>query len=427
MTTTTAPGWLGVRPDSVLSWTFLLFVASAFALPSGPAYALVFYLLVLPACLIAARRLASGLDAGAVLALALVVWSGLTLLWGHDDHHRSARFAVDSAMTLVFLFAMLGGLATAAQRRRLGSVLIWAGAANAVLSVALGHFFPLPTERLHGWGVTSHPILGASVMSMAFLTALTRMLTERRHRLAHLGAGAAMTVFLLMTESRGPLLAVLVATLFLCLQGPWRWRALGAMAALGLLWALLPASVRHHQEAAMVSRGSSHRLQIWSRTLELIGQRPLFGHGLAANLDLPGITFPHDLYLSVLFYSGVVGFVLFALLGFWVSLALWRAARSAEWLWMAALWVDALLSGLTDLGQITKGPGPMWFIFWLPVGLVLATGERPSFLRKKAFLSGGSPGARDSGVRSFLVPFLKKYCRLTPPATAEPPLGQAKR
>ncbi len=381
---TTASNWAPVGSASLLPLALLLFVASAFALPSGPAYALVFYVLVLPPALLAARRVLRSLDAGALLATGLVVWSGLTLLWGHDDHHRSARFAVDSVITLVFLLAMLEGLATAAQRRALGSVLIWAGAANAALSVVLGHFFPLPTERLHGWGVTSHPILGASVMSMAYLTALTRVLAERRLRLAHLAAGAAMTVFLLMTESRGPLLAALVATLFLCLQGPWRWRALGAMAAIGLLWALLPAAIRHHQEAAMVSRGSSHRLQIWSRTLELIRQRPLFGHGLAANLDLPGITFPHDLYLSVLFYSGAVGFVLFALLCVWVSLALWRGARGAERLWMAALWVDALLSGLTDLGQITKGPGPMWFIFWLPVGLVLAKEARPSFLKKRS-------------------------------------------
>ena len=380
----TVPAWRGLRPDAVLPASLLLFVAAAFALPSGPAYAMVFYVLVLPSALLAARRVVGGLDAGAVLATALVVWSGLTLLWGHDDHHRSARFAVDSAMTLVFLTAMLGGLATTAQRRALGSVLVWAGAANAVLSVVLGHFFPLPTERLHGWGVTSHPILGASVMSMAYLTALTRVLTEQRLRLAHVAACLAIVVFLLMTESRGPLLAALVATLFLCLQRAWRWPALGAMAVLVLLWALLPASVRHHQEAAMVSRGSSHRLQIWSRTLELAWQRPLFGHGLAANLDLPGITFPHDLYLSVLFYSGAVGFVLFALLVFWVSLALWRAARGVEWLWMTALWIDALLSGLTDLGQITKGPGPMWFIFWLPVGLVLAKQERPSFLKKRS-------------------------------------------
>ena len=152
------------------------------------------------------------------------------------------------------------------------------------------------------------------------------------------------------------------------------------MAALCVLWAMLPEAVRHHDETAMVYRGSSHRLQIWARTVEMIRARPLFGHGLAANLDLPGITFPHDLYLSVLFYSGAVGFVLFALLGLWVTRALWRSAlesgwRSAggsEWLWMTALWMDALLCGLTDLGQITKGPGPMWFIFWLPVGLVLA-------------------------------------------------------
>jgi hypothetical protein len=38
---------------------------------------------------------------------------------------------------------------------------------------------------------------------------------------------------------------------------------------------------------------------------------------------------------------------------------------------LAALLIDALLAGLTDLGQITKGPGPMWIILWLPVMLAM--------------------------------------------------------
>ena len=115
----------------------------------------------------------------------------------------------------------------------------------------------------------------------------------------------------------------------------------------------------------------------------MIRQRPIFGHGLAANLHLhvgdartgDWITFPHDLYLSLLFYSGIVGFGLFAALAAVVS---WRLARrlpaswtDIEWAWLAALWLFVLVAGLTDLGQITKGPGPMWFIVWLPLGLVL--------------------------------------------------------
>ena len=33
-----------------------------------------------------------------------------------------------------------------------------------------------------------------------------------------------------------------------------------------------------------------------------------------------------------------------------------------------------LLAALTDVGQVTKGPAPIWFIIWLPVGLVFTMG-----------------------------------------------------
>jgi O-antigen ligase len=375
------------RLAALLPWALLIFVAAAFLLPTGPAYSLVFYALVvapavaasvnLPARLTPARLTPARLDPGTALASLLILWSGLTLIWGQDDGHRSVRFAVDTLMTLVFLAAMLGGLATPGQRDRLCTVLIWAGAANAMFSIAIGFAFPQPSERLHGWGATSHPILGASVMGLAYLAALCRTLTRPEQWGRYLAACAAMALFILFTESRGPMLAVFASTLFLCAAGPWRWRALGRLAALAVAWRLLPAGMRQHQAAVMVARGSSHRFEIWHRTLELIGQRPLAGHGLAANLDMPGITFPHDMYLSVLFYSGAVGFALFAGLAGFVCLRLWQGRTTqgwarADWLWLVAIWMNALLAGLTDLGQITKGPGPMWFIFWLPVGLVLA-------------------------------------------------------
>ncbi len=387
----------------LLPAALLVFVGAAFVLPTGPAYALVFYVTVLPVSGLALRALVWPRSAGWGFAVALVVWSGLTLLWGHDDGHRSLRFAVDTVMTLAFVAASVAGLGEPETRHRLAGVLIWTGAANAVLSVVLGGLFPHHTDRLHGWGATSHPILGASVMTVAYLTALCRALTERRRWAAHLAAAAAMAGFIVLTESRGPLVAMGVATLFLCVAGPWRWRAMGVVAGLAVAWRLLPGSIRHHQADVLVARGSSHRFEIWERTLTMIGQRPLFGHGLAANLDLPGITFPHDLYLSVLFYSGGVGFVLFGGLVGWVSLALWRGRTQggADWLWMVALWVSTLLGGLTDLGQITKGPGPLWFIFWLPVGLVLAKG-RPGALPLDPVKDRSSRPQRGLGQSSML-------------------------
>ena len=125
----------------------------------------------------------------------------------------------------------------------------------------------------------------------------------------------------------------------------------------------------------------------------MVTAHPVVGNGLAANLDLPHMTFPHDLYLSVLFYSGVVGLALFVALAWVVTLRLWhgRVGRDADWLWMTALWLNALLCGLTDLGQITKGPGPIWLIFWLPAGLALSRASPAPGRRTGRFSGYGTP------------------------------------
>jgi O-antigen ligase len=367
-----------------LPGALLVFVASAFLLPREPAYSLMFYLAVLP-CL--AARLGVGgwprlADPAQWAAIGLVVWSGLTLLWGVDDGHRTWRFAGDTACTLGLVLAMAATLPDAAMRARLGTVLVACGAVNAVWSIALAFVTHPIGPRLHGWGATIHPILGAAVIATSGLTALARALVAeapRRDRGVNLAAFGVVATFILMTESRGPLLAAGLATVLLCAASVWRVRAFLAIGAGVAIWASLPAAAKKHTEYVLVERGSSHRFQIWDYTVGLIRDRPLFGHGLAANLHLDigdVITFPHDLYLSLLFYSGIVGFGLF---GAMAGLLTWRLRpgcwaggwRNAEWAWLAALWVNVLVAGLTDLGQITKGPGPLWFIVWVPVGLLL--------------------------------------------------------
>jgi O-antigen ligase len=364
-------------------------------LSKGPASAIVFYATTLP-CLLATlanwpRATWASLlrDPPAAAAIGLVVWSGLTLLWGQNDLGRAGQFAADTAATLAFLLAMLAAWNTQANRTQVAQTLVRAGTANAVFSIAKAFALAPLDPRLHGWGLTSHPILGALVMQTAYLTALARGLTgpgtakgtgtSTGKRWPNLLAALAMAAFILMTESRGPILAAGAATLVLCAAGPWRWRALGALAALAAIWFALPSAVHEHSTQVLARRGTSHRLQIWEYALQLIGNRPLIGHGLAANLHInvgtaqqaEDITFPHDLYLSLLFYSGIIGFLIFAALVSMLALRLLRRWNHTDVPWLAALGIGTLLGGLTDLGQITKGPGTMWLILWVPVGLML--------------------------------------------------------
>jgi O-antigen ligase len=385
------------RLSAWLPGALMVFAAAGFLLPKEPDYALLFYVAVLP-CLLARLAVARAVplsDPVRLLAVCLIAWSGLTLLWGTDDKGRSWRFAADTVATFAFLVAMLLGWREAASRARLATVLVAAGTANAVWSIAVFVVTHPIYPRLRGWGATKQEILGAAVMSIPALTALARALVpvaSRRSRVLNLAAFLIMAAFILLTESRGPLLAGTVALLFLCSVSVWRLRAFLGIAAFGAVWLLLPRAAQEHSATVLIRRGSSHRFEIWDYTLNLIRDRPLFGHGLAANLHLnvgDTITFPHDLYLSLLFYSGIVGFLLFVAMAGLLSWRLlparadWRDTRhDPDWAWLTALWIDVLMIGLTDLGQITKGPGPLWFIVWLPLGLLMTA--LPRRLKEKS-------------------------------------------
>jgi len=354
----------------------LLYVAAALLLPKGNGSAVVFYAAVVPCLLarLADRPVIAWRDPAIALAFGLVMWSGLTLLWGEGGLHRAGQFAADSVATLAFLLAMVLTLAETGAREKMARVLVSVGSANAVLSLAwtvLAH--PLD-PRLHGWGNTIHPILGAMVMATAYLTALSRGLSGVGARWANLAAALVMAVFIVMTESRGPILAAFVATGFLVATGIWRRHALAAAVAVAALWFLLPHRLHQHSAQVLERRGTSHRLEVWSKTLDLIRERPIFGHGLGAQMHMQMqdvlITFPHDLYLSLLYYSGAVGLLIFLALSVVLAGRLWRSWDS-EAPWLASMGIAVMLGGLTDLGQVTKGPGPMWLILWVPVGLML--------------------------------------------------------
>jgi O-antigen ligase len=389
-----------------MSAALLLFTAAAFALPGEAAYGLVFYVAVLPFVVWRRRRPAVP-DLGQGLALSLIAWSGLTLVWGEDPGHRRLGFAVAALCTGAFVAALHETFADPQWRRRWADMLVWAGTANAAWSLLHGLPSLLAGARILGWGVTRQPILGGAVMSLAYLTALARA-TEAgcpaRKRGMYFAVCLLTALFVLAMQSRGALLAATGGTFLLLAAGPWRWRAALSLIAASLIWLfLVPSTLRLHAERLLLERGTSHRFEIWRTTWGLIRQKPVFGHGLAANVPPSTTGFPHSLFLSLLFYGGAVGLLLFAALGTLAVRRLARAPDAAERAWIAALCAAGLLSGLTDLGQITKGPGPIWFIVWVPLLLAVTR-------------SAAAPGLP---VRATL-PQLPYAVKVAPPAPRNP-------
>ncbi|MGE4481563.1 O-antigen ligase family protein [Acidocella sp.] len=364
-----------------------LCLAGGLLLPSNAAWAMLCYVLVLPTVLLKGwRGWRPGWAPAAFTAmLALCVWSSLSIMWddnlsGHGNGY--GYWLLNAACMFGFLFCFKMAEAEDARlRERAISVLIAAGALNALISlgivVAMGDW----GIRLTGWGATRNPVLGAAILDICLLLAIGRVAEGGRWRHWHLAAMLPMGLYLLLSYSRTPLLAMACALAILAF-GSWRAFGRAVLAGGGVLlagvalWWLRPGwlAVFTHN---LLARGTDCHVTIWLTAWREFLSRPLIGHGPSARLPIephgfcPAYPSPHDLYLSLLLYSGLIGFVLFAVSELLVLRHLWRCASGFGFrLWLAVMTVP-LVVGLTDLSQVIKGPSPMWYIIWMPLLLVL--------------------------------------------------------
>jgi O-antigen ligase len=371
--------YLSATPS--VSALLLLCLGSGFLLPSNAAWSMLFYLTVLPLVLL---RVARGWrpdwhNRTFDIMLLLTAWSGISVFWGDDiSGHGNGDFywLRDMLCTLSFICAFVMAVEEEKlTRERAILTLVFCGTLNAAISLFVCLLRGAAIHRLQGWGVTANPVLGAAIIGGCLILAIGQAVEDKSGRAAMLSCAFVMSVYLLLTFSRTPLLAIAVALGILGVGAGLRlWG--GGLAVLACLCALV--LIFGHAELRpmwqnFAARGSDCHLFIWQTAWDEFLRRPLLGFGPAARLPIQPVGFcpaypsPHNLYLSLLFYSGIIGFALF----FTVVFLLWRRLRQLpagfgrrRWL---ALAVIPLIVGASDLSQIIKGPSPMWYIIWLPM------------------------------------------------------------
>jgi O-antigen ligase len=197
------------------------------------------------------------------------------------------------------------------------------------------------------------------------------------HRLALLAVGLVAAVPLLYTYSRGAYVGMLAALAFLGLR---RSRALLVGVALLVIFAsaVLPEEVHERASTIAVVFGAPERttqswaarVGAWHVVLSQVLSQPLVGYGMGA---LPLGWIDNEL-IKELYYGGVVGLVLYAL----VLVGLWRMGASVAH-HGGEVWVRAFASGFlagfvgsmvqsitaTNLTAIRSAG-----LFWLTAGIV---------------------------------------------------------
>ncbi len=232
-------------------------------------------------------------------------------------------------------------------------------------------------ERLTGFGLATHPIIGATLYGVALLVSALVLLPRAgawRERLLWLLVMVFCAAFMLMSGSRGPLVA-LGATMVAALCMAERRHAIaivvvlaGAAAAIGLA-ADLPTMEQ------LFARKQSGHFAVWSQAIEAILAHPWLGHGSLVDLELiskhgPSRS-PHNLFLANQIYGGLPATLLLAgLLGY----AAWRAfaaGRGGEPIYLLLL-VFGVTASLFDSRSLLQNLGREWITIWLPLALLAA-------------------------------------------------------
>lgn len=320
---------------------------------------------------------------GLSLIALFAVYFAVSNIWGGDAGQTSSTLT--HGLYLI-IFTLLGSLALQNSSRHVVMIAMIAGV--TVLSV-----FTIATDAgkvLYFRKVSDFNPGPDNVIDLAGYCAIAIMLSmiiaRERRRIGYLLLAVIPAVMLVMTQSRGPLLALVLVTLTTL-----RWRRLAPRALwLGALLALLAALMLIFTPVGellllrfeSLSNESGLRISIWHHVLTEVSLHPLFGLGFNhelnfINYDGTHISTAHSVYLGTLYKGGAVGLALLALLlGFGLRCAL-RAYRS-EYRLDAALYLFMLLFIASQGMFMISNPRETWILIWLPLAIVFSAGSRAS-------------------------------------------------
>lgn len=305
--------------------------------------------------------------------LVLMAWCCLSLAWttAPDPSREAKRLVYILVFLLAFPLVAQGGQDRIRNLLQLGCGLL---AIAALVSIV--HFYGLQAQplqaRLAGIGEISHPILGAYVVGAAAVLLLYQMPRKRSFLLCWVLALACLGCFVIMSQSRGAALALLITVLIAPLWLRDRHSRVLAVAAV-----LATALAFYVMYDLITLRGSSYRPEIFEQAVRMIAEHPLTGLGIGAAYDVQvpalGMRFDHthNMFTHVAVELGLPGMLLWICVWLFALGEIVRARHILLGKILLGLWVFSTLAMQFDAASLTATPRAEWFISWLTVGLVM--------------------------------------------------------
>ena len=304
---------------------------------------------------------------------------------------QAVRWAFEAALGMVAFFMWMFSVA---RRGRFWG--LWF-LSLAFIGAFAGLVFSFPEAihgaRIGGLGVMGHPIQGASIATIFLATGLFLTFRERGTVnpsviLLAIMAAVSVCTFVSLSQSRAPLIALMVYLLFLAVLLSCQYRRpvtifLLFLAATGVVVSIQWFIGLDRLLDQLSSRGMSYRFEIWVAYLSYLPESLLLGNGAgldfrltdAARLHLEplglNIAHPHNIWLGAFVQTGLIGVLMQAGL---VVLPVFAVVSSpmpltGKFHLLAILGLFLLLT-FSDEYTLLISLHPVWFLGWIPLVFV---------------------------------------------------------
>ncbi|MHC8322695.1 O-antigen ligase family protein [Pseudomonas sp. GB2N2] len=301
--------------------------------------------------------------------LGLLIWSLISFSWTSAlDPSREAKRLLYIVVFLLFFPVFANG-----RPERLIRLMQWGGLGLALTAlIAIVKFYGVEGNgliaRVQGLGELSHPILGGYVIGLAAIWLALWAPTAGRVRILWVIALGILGVFVLLSQSRGAVLALFLTILAMPI---WcRDRQSRVVAALAFLVAVLAF---YFFESVFVARGTSYRPEIMMVSLQMIAEHPWGGLGVGGDYKVfaSGQYFDHthNLFTHVALELGIPGLLLWCATWFAVLCEAWKRRETLYARGIIGIWLFSTLAMQFDAASLNGTPRAEWFISWLPIGL----------------------------------------------------------
>ncbi|MBW2195119.1 MAG: O-antigen ligase family protein [Deltaproteobacteria bacterium] len=313
-----------------------------------------------------------------VLSMAFAIYLCLTLLWAENVGEDGPVYYLRRP---IYLFVFLSLTIELVQRYpkfvdRLFISLCWVGAITGIISIlSLYPSLSFERDRLsHMAGQLHNPIECGGVYGMLVLVAYFGVLKRKvlNHKWIYVGLLLVSIVSVVLTQSRGPLSALVIAVVagaVLTLDK----KALGAVVLIILGLVILVNSGNFGRR--IFEKGWSHRFELAEETLKRAQPSLIFGKGISTDTRFTlkdGKTRGdgHNAYLGTILYGGLVGLLVLLVL---IIIAFRESLRSffhTKNITYFALLLFAAIAIITGEDKLTTHPDSLWMFFWLPLALL---------------------------------------------------------